>query len=112
MRNATVLCNIYAHVMDFSFKIFPTYSSDVILKCCAYLLKKLSNTSNQFGMQILQVLYLFSDLARTMNCFSSARIAYDMISENFTDRLTGRQQETLDDNMMTIEVGLLCMDFP
>lgn len=106
-----MLSNIYAHVNDFSLDIFSTYSSDVILKCCAYLLKKLPTMKNQFGMQIFQVLYLFSDLARNMNCFSSARVAYDMISKTFMDSLKGKQKEMLDDDMMTIEVCNLHLHF-
>lgn len=106
MKNISAIAHVYARILDFSCGIYPTNDSpESILKGCAYLLKHKSIVDPQYRISVFQVLYLFSVLARKMRCFASTRVAYDLISNIFHDVLTEKQRETLDDDMMSIEVS-------
>jgi len=57
------------------------------------------------GMDIPRILLIFAKLARSHECFQSARIAYDLIACDYCNCLLEEEKEKLSDDMMTIEVS-------
>lgn len=54
---------------------------------------------------VVELLLLFSEVARNVHCYQTARFAYDMIAVDYEDVLESKRKEALADDMMTIEVS-------
>lgn len=99
-----ILFRVYSQIIDYSTGIFSTLSPNTALLSCAHLLNTVSYNAPD-GIDILRILLIFAELARSHECFQSARIAYDLIACDYDNCMLEEEKEKLIDDMMTIEVS-------
>lgn len=80
-----------------------------MFRACSYSLSLILQHQNVKDVLprtiVVELLLLFSEVARNVHCYQTARFAYDMIAVDYEDVLESKRKEALADDMMTIEVS-------
>ncbi len=97
MHLLAMLYHVWDMVRGYTSASFhPSVQPRVVLQSCAYLLNTVSPNSAPHGIEYSSLIETFVDIAKSLNAFHSARVAYD--------RYDGHTDEMAID-MLELEVG-------
>ena len=106
MKHTSVLYHVYDQIIDHASGLFFTTIPNNILQGCVFLINNIKDWKAPAGISMTKLMLIFCRLARDLGGFFSTRVGYDVLSTKLS--ISGQEKEILADDIMTIEVSIVC----